>query len=187
MERTDRDADLEQLTAALARGDNDAWTRFHREFGPAIFRQLLATAWGDHDAATEALQKTYLRVARHVRTCASPAMFRGWLRVVARTALHDLWRRRRCQSSLLERHRNQPPDLPDDEKAEDRLHVALDIALATLSAEERDLLRAKYFSGASVRDIAERDGLSEKAVESRLTRTRATLRTQLLAALSADE
>ena len=75
---------LRELTSGLARGDDTAWTQFHRDYGPGIFRQLLAETRGDHDLASEALQQTYLRVARHARPCDSAPMFAGWLRLVAR-------------------------------------------------------------------------------------------------------
>ena len=77
---------LRKLTTSLARGDDPAWAQFHRDYGPGIFRQLLAETRGDHDLASEALQQTYLRVARHARPCDSAPMFAGWLRVVARSA-----------------------------------------------------------------------------------------------------
>ena len=90
-----RDPALAKLTAGLARGDDAAWGEFHRDYGPGIFRQLLAGAWGDHDLAAEALQLTYLRIARHARACDSSPVFKGWLRIVARSVLHDCLRKRR--------------------------------------------------------------------------------------------
>ena len=75
---------LHALTSGLARGNDLAWIEFHRDYGPGIFRQLLAATRGDHDLAGEALQQTYLRIARHARPCDSAPMFATWLRTVAR-------------------------------------------------------------------------------------------------------
>jgi len=159
----------------LARGDDAAWMQFHREYGPAIFRQLLAATRGDHDLASEALQQTYLRIARHARPCDSGAQFVSWLQLAARSALSDCWRRRRSFFDLVRRHASEPAELPND--ADDgRLAMALDASLAQLPPETRALLAAKYFSRESVQCIADRLGLSAKAVESRLTRARAELR-----------
>jgi RNA polymerase sigma factor (sigma-70 family) len=174
---------LHVLTTALARGDDVAWAQFHREYGPALFRQLLAATHGDHDLASEALQRAYLRLARHVRPCDSEPMFRGWLRLIARSALHDCWRRRRSFWQLLNRHAAEPPPGPNDAGAlaeEERLQSALDAALAGLEPDDRALLEAKYFAGQNVRTIAEELGVSPKAVESRLTRARAELRRHLI-------
>jgi RNA polymerase sigma factor (sigma-70 family) len=179
-------ADLGRLTAALARGDDDAWLEFHRCYGPAIFRQLLALTRGDHDLAKEALQRTYLRVAKHVRSCDAEPMFRAWLRTVARSALLDCWRRRRSFTDLLFRKWQEPPELADP-TADDRLMDELDAALARLDASDRILLEGKYFSGFEVRTLAEQLAITPKAVESRLTRARAALRRELLSALQRHE
>lgn len=179
---------MHTLTTGLARGDDVAWTRFHRDYGPALFRQLLAATRGDHHLAGEALQQTYLRVARHARPCDSAAMFAAWLRVVAHSALNDCRRRRRSFWSLLTRRHADPTDTPvvadTDEPA---LLAALDTALSELTPEDRALLQAKYYTATDVRSLAAKLTISEKAVESRLTRARAALRQRLVAALARHE
>ncbi|MDO8542723.1 MAG: sigma-70 family RNA polymerase sigma factor [Opitutaceae bacterium] len=188
MEQTSPAAPLLALTAGLARGDDAAWAQFHRNYGPAIFRQLLGATRGDHDLASEALQQTYLRIAKHARPCDSEGMFMGWVRVVARTALSDCRRRRLTFWQLLNRRRaecSEADSAGDD--GEQRLQTALDAALVSLDPGERALLEAKYFSGFDVRTIAETLGISPKAVESRLTRARAELRRRLLTLLAGHE
>jgi RNA polymerase sigma factor (sigma-70 family) len=187
MEQPAAPAPLLELTAGLARGDDLAWTQFHREFGPAVFRQLLAATHGDHALASDALQQTYLRIAKHARPCESEPMFRGWLRVVARTALSDCRRRQRSFWTLLHRRQADPSDLDTTTADEERLQAALDTALARLDAADRALLEAKYLSGHEVRRIAEDLAITPKAVESRLTRARAELRRELLALLPRHE
>lgn len=178
-EGADHAADLCALTRALARGDDMAWARFHTDYGPAIFRQLLALTRGDHDLAKEALQRTYLRVAKHVRPCEAEPMFRAWLRTVARTALLDCWRRRRTFTDMLFRRQQEPPELADP-AADEQLLTALDTALARLADNDRALLEAKYFIGQDVRTLAAHLAISPKAAESRLTRARELLRRALL-------
>jgi RNA polymerase sigma factor (sigma-70 family) len=178
---------LHALTTALARGDDSAWTRFHRDFGPTIFRQLLGSTRGDHDLASEALQQTYLRVARHVRPCDSDTMFASWLRTVARSALHDCLRKRRSFWQLLQRRHADPSDKVSANVTDDDHTLAtLDAALAKLPPDDRALLEAKYFSGADVRTLAGQLAISPKAAESRLTRARAELRRLLETALRHD-
>ncbi|MBP6507638.1 MAG: sigma-70 family RNA polymerase sigma factor [Opitutaceae bacterium] len=185
-EGADPAADLRALTRALARGDDIAWAQFHADYGPAIFRQLLALTRGDHDVAKEALQHTYLRVAKHLRPCDAEPMFKAWLRTVARTALLDCWRRRRTFKELLFRKQQEPPELADP-AVDDRLMTALDTTIARLAPEDRALLEAKYFSGQDVRTLAESLAISPKATESRLTRARETLRRELLLELQRHE
>ncbi len=177
---------LRELTAALARGDDPAWGQFHRDYGPMIFRRLLAATRGDHDLASEALQQTYLRIARHVRPCEVAPMFDAWLRVVAQTALSDCRRRRRTFWELL-RNRDAMPEGAHDSAPEALLSLALDQALAQLTAADRGLLEHKYFVGADVRALAAQLEITPKAVESRLTRARTELRRLLLIALKRHE
>lgn len=180
------DPELRQLTQGLARGDDEAWSRFNQAYGPGLFRQLLALTRGDHDLAQEAWQQAYLRIARHVRACEAEPMFKAWLRTVARTALLDCWRRRRRFTELLFRRWQQPPELAAPAE-ENRLMEELDRALGQLAPADRDLLEAKYLSGRDVRTLAAQLDLSPKAVESRLTRARAALRHEILAGLSRHE
>jgi RNA polymerase sigma factor (sigma-70 family) len=179
-------ADLRGLTTALARGDDGAWLEFHRAYGPSVFRQLLALTRGDHDLAKEALQRTYLRVAKHVRPCEVEPMFKTWLRTVARSALLDCWRRRRSFTELLFRKGQEPAELSDPSR-DDRLMTVLDHALARLDDADRALLEGKYFTGVDVRTLAEQLAITPKAVESRLTRAREALRRELIAALHRHE
>lgn len=179
---------LRDLTNGLARGDDAAWTQFHREHGPGLFRYLLAATRGDHDLASEALQQAYLRIARHARPCDSEPMFAGWLRVVARTALSDCRRRQTSFWRMLHRRHEDPSGNQASDEAEDsRLQAALETALGALAVEERTLLEAKYFSGDSVKTIADRMALSTKAVESRLTRARGELRRHIVTAFARHE
>lgn len=179
---------LRTLTSGLARGDDAAWAQFHRNYGPSVFRQLLAATRGDHDLASEALQQTYLRVARSVRPCDSETRFVGWLRVVARSVLRDCWRRRRSFWQMLQRRHADPSgEAIFSSGEEDRILRCLDVALLELDAEDRALLEAKYFSGHDVRTLAEKLMISPKAAESRLTRARAELRRRLVVTLSRHE
>jgi len=154
---------LSVLTSGLARGDDAAWTQFHRDHGPGIFRRLLAETRGDHALASEALQLTYLKVARHARPCDSMPVFVAWLQIVTRSALNDCRRRRRTLWDLL---RNKDASLDDisastDSDRDTVLASALDTALAQLDAADRSLLELKYFTGCDVRTLAA-DASSER-------------------------
>jgi RNA polymerase sigma factor (sigma-70 family) len=178
---------LGELTAGLARGDDAAWVEFHRDYGPVLFRYLLGGTHGDYDLAAEALQQTYLRVARYARQCDSPPQFERWLRRLASSALNDCRRRRK---TLWERLRSVGDDnAPADpqEPADEQVFAALDLALGRLDADDRTLLQEKYLEGTDVRSLATKLNLSPKAVESRLTRARIELRHHLSKLLSCHD
>ncbi len=177
---------IAELSRRMARGDDAAWQEFHREYGPTLFRHLLGCTHGDPTLAAEALQGAYLRVARHVRTCASEVQWGAWLRLVARSELHDL---RRRESRFMRAIRRWWGEVTiDSSDADDTvLQEALQAGLARLDAADRALLDAKYLRGESVETIAAQLHLSPKAVESRLTRARAALRQRIQEVLATDD
>jgi RNA polymerase sigma factor (sigma-70 family) len=173
------------LTRAMARGDETAYRQFHEAYFQRIFRYLLVAAAGDEDAAREAVQATFLRVVRYVKPFDAEGRFWHWLTVLARTALTDQRRKRSRYRAFLERFtRHAQAELPaspaNNGQADTQLLTVLERALQALSPEERDLVERKYFAGESVRDIAAAQQLSEKAIESRLTRTRLKLKSDVL-------
>src|SRR5262245_52592187 len=115
---------LRELTTGLAHGDDAAWVQFHREHGPGIFRHLLAVTRGNHDLASEALQQAYLRIARHARPCDEAPVFAAWLRVVARSALNDCFRRRRSFRDMLRRHGTEVTEIDETGESADEARVA---------------------------------------------------------------
>jgi RNA polymerase sigma-70 factor (ECF subfamily) len=177
-------AELAELTRRMSTGEDAAWQTFHREYGPILFRILLAGTRGDPHLAAEARQRAYLRISRHVRVCDQPAMWLGWLRTVAHSALSDARRRDRSFADRILR-RAAEPDIAPTEAEESELFTALDAALARLAPSARSLIESKYLHGKSVAQLANELTLTPKAVESRLTRAREELRALLAARKSA--
>jgi RNA polymerase sigma-70 factor, ECF subfamily len=168
---------LADLSRRMTLGENTAWELFHTQYGSTMFRILLASTNGDPHLASEALQRAYLRVARHVRICDDEATWISWLRTICRSALSDSRRREYSFWNLLRRQREQPPErFSELASPESSLFAKLDAAMARLEPEARALLESKYFQGDSVHTIAKTLNLSSKAIEYRLSRARAELR-----------
>ena len=169
----------------MVRGDETAYRQFHAAYFQRLYRYLLVVAEGDENAAREAVQATFLRVVRYVKPFDAEVRFWNWLTVLARTALADQRRKRSRYREFLERFTRHAQAEADHStinngQADARLLVALERGLQSLSPEERELVERKYFAGESVRDIAVARQLSEKAVESRLTRARLKLKIDVL-------
>lgn len=177
-------SDIVTLTQGLSDGREEAWQRFHLQYGPRIFRHLLAATRGNYDLSTEGLQQTYLRVARYARPCSSESEFLAWLRTVTQSALRDLWRRQGTIRRLLDRFLAQTDSPSVAPATEEVLFFALDQAMAELDESDRALLTAKYLRDESMADIARRLSLTTKAVESRLTRARLRVRARIDACLA---
>ncbi len=141
---------------------------------------------GDEQAARDALQETYLRVVRHGKRFDDEEAFWSWLTVLARCAARDGGRRQQRYRHLISRyfqfrntdsiHEAEPTSKDPEQVLEDRVHDSL----ARMDPSERSLLESKYFERASVRDLARQLSLSEKAVESKMTRARKKLKSMVL-------
>jgi RNA polymerase sigma-70 factor (ECF subfamily) len=173
------------LTQRLAAGDEAAFREFHAQYFDRLYQFLLVVARGQEHEAREALQETLLRVARSARPFDNETVFWCWLKAIARNAARDAGRKRSRYAALLHSFAFfKRPELPSAPATADaRLTAVLDECLAELSADDRALVQGKYFSGATVTELAHRTGLTCKAVESRLSRLRHELRDRALAKL----
>lgn len=170
------------LTSGLAQGDDEAFRRFHAAYFHRLFRYLIVVTRGDEDAARDALQETFTRVVRHARAFDSAEVFWNWLAMLARSAAGDAGRRRRSYWRLLANYALfslSPPNDAATETTDERLRELVQCALTKLPEQERELVEAKYELGVSVRELAAKHGLTEKAIESRLVRVRRVIRTSV--------
>ena len=67
---------------------------------------------------------------------------------------------------------------------DNQLRAVAEECLDELEPQDRQLITDKYLDGITVKELSEKTGLSEKAVESRLSRLRRLLRELILNKLS---
>jgi RNA polymerase sigma-70 factor (ECF subfamily) len=178
--------DVAVLTRRMLEGEDMAYRIFYTAYFDRIMRYLLVVAGGDEEAAREAVQATLVRVVRHIKVFADEAAFWRWLTVLARSAFTDETRKRRRYFAFLDRftrHTDIQSGVADTSEADEHLRALLRRGLASLPADERQLLESKYLAARSVRDIAGELQTSEKAIESRLVRIRRKLKETVLAGL----
>jgi RNA polymerase sigma-70 factor (ECF subfamily) len=170
------DAVVALLTRQMAAGDEEAFRGFHSLYFDRLYQFLLAVARGNEQEARDALQETFVRVARSVRKFESEEVFWCWLKAVARNAARDGGRKQRRYFDFLRRFSLDAPEPSRDLN----IDLPLEECLEELNPADRELVEAKYLQGETVRELSERVGLTEKAVESRLLRARQRLRELLL-------
>jgi RNA polymerase sigma-70 factor (ECF subfamily) len=174
--------DMLTLTARMSRGDEAAFQEFYRLYFNRLLRYLFVMTGGQEEIAREALQLTFVRVARHVRKFDSEIAFWNWLAVLARNCAVDELRKRNRQQSVLTRFFRQRPagaDLAKDEADEQFLKL-VEKEIADLPDDERLLLERKYYGEETVRVLADEFQITEKAMESRLLRIRRKLKSLVL-------
>jgi RNA polymerase sigma-70 factor (ECF subfamily) len=168
------------LTRRLAAGEDEAFRQFQALYFDRLYRFLLVVARGDETQARDALQETTMRVARHARPFEDEEAFWNWLKAVGRNAARDGARTRRRYMSLLERFTRSGEAEVMPVRTDEALAAALEGSVGELDGADRNLIEGKYLDGHTVKELAARTGLSEKAVESKLLRLRRQLREGIL-------
>jgi RNA polymerase sigma-70 factor (ECF subfamily) len=181
---------IADLTGGLVSGEEDAFRMLHARFHDRLWHYLAVVCRGDLDAADEALQATWLRVAKHARRFDHEADLWRWLAALARSAATDGARRKNRYRAALDRYLGwftqvaSPIAAEPPEDSLERLDVLLEETLNGLAPSDRDLLVARYRHRSSIKELAQETRVSEKAMESRLARLRAFLRRRILERLA---
>lgn len=182
-ERTESDAaaDEGEVLARARAGDRPAFAALVRRHQDRVFRFLLRLV-GSREEAMDLTQETFLKVFQSLSEWRPEAPFRAWLFRVARNAALDLLRRRRSLGFLAfdelapdEGEAAWPDPAPrPEQRLDDRRRIAaLDRALASLPAEQREVLLLRELEEMSYAEIAATLAISEGTVKSRLARARA--------------
>jgi len=182
------EAAVSRLTRGLAAGDEALFREFHGLYFHRLFRYLIVVAHGDEMLARDALQETFVRVARHARRFDDEQAFWDWLAVLGRSAVADGGRKRSRYRRLLALFRQEPPPpAPTAPCGDEPVFGALESAMTQLNEADRALLHRKYSEGCTAQQIANESGLTEGAIESRLVRIRRELRGHILKYLRHDD
>jgi RNA polymerase sigma-70 factor (ECF subfamily) len=129
----------------------------------------------DRHAAEDAAQEALLRAFAAQDQCRNGAAFRGWLRVIAGNEARRL-AERGSRLAAREQVSDDEPDEPVTDVFDEKLSlIACEQILAVLSAADRELMRLRYVSGLTQRQIAGSLGLPEGTVKIRLHRSRKKL------------
>lgn len=161
--------DVEDDVRAVARGDEDAFTRIYAAYGRMVRAVLLGRV--PRRDVDDLLQDVFVVAYTRIRELRDPAAFGGWVAAIARNRATDHLRHAREHDEL-------PAELPGgDSVAADTL-IVLD-AIRKLPEAYRETLLMRLVEGMSGAEIAERSGLSPGSVRVNLHRGMTLLRQQL--------
>lgn len=141
-------------------------------------RRYLGRAGGETELARDLTQEVFLRVSRVAVPVAPQNQLAGWLFRIARNVVLDHHRRvqRRPEEAL--------GTLDWTKGASQESTTALNQALSTLSALDRDVFLMREMSGLSYEEIANACELTPDAVRNRIHRARLQLRDVLATSLA---
>jgi RNA polymerase sigma-70 factor, ECF subfamily len=185
--------ELVHVDRALARrilgGDEVAFRDLFDRFFPRLYRFALARVPRDPEAARDIVQQTFCQAIERLDTYRGEAALYTWFCQICRNTIADHYRRTSRSSSrvvlledlpdaraILESFAAPEADEPETGAMREQVHRLVAATLDALPGRYGEALEWKYIDGLSVREIAERMSLGEKATESMLTRARESFR-----------
>jgi RNA polymerase sigma-70 factor (ECF subfamily) len=171
------------LVAAMARGEEQAFTTVYRRYLPLVLRWLLAQT-GDRELAADLAAEVFaaaLIASRRYRS--ERGAVGAWLLGIARNKLRESARRSRIEDAARRRLGLEPVALTDAdlERVEELAGTAgeLTALLEGLPAEQQAALRGRVLEEGSYAELAERLSCSELVLRKRVSRALDTLRSQV--------
>ena len=166
-------------------GEPDALAQLIEQTLPAVYRFSLRLCRSEADAQ-DVTQDTLLSLSQNLAQYQGRGAFLGWVFMLTRSACS---RHRRGQKNHphqpiteLEGLRSDGPD-PELHTQSEETRGALQRAIDTLPAEQREVIWLRDVEGLSGEDAAQALGMSLEALKRRLHRARAELRRLLLSHL----
>ena len=177
--------DGELATLSIAKRE-DAFAEIVRRYQHRMYRVAFASL-GDPDDALDVVQDAFIAAHRALKSFDTNRAMRPWLVRIALNRCRDRLRHRRVRRLLLAFSATSETidSIADDQPGQDRTasdrqelaHVMR--AISDLPIAIREPLILRTIEGLSQADTATTLGISEKAVETRLSRARERLRAQL--------
>ncbi len=178
------------LMTRVAEGDQLAIRQVYKEHAPIVWH-VIRRYVNDEDSAREVMQDVFVEVWRSARNFdRRKASVATWITRIARTRAIDRLRRERA-SVRWSGHRDKCIDtiteMPDNSVDSDmdvvgeRADTAriLRAAIANLPDHQRPLLEMAFLHGYSHSELANKTGISEGTIKTRLFRALSTLRVEL--------
>ena len=178
------EADLD-LVERIRAGDKAAFEHLMRRHNQQLYRVARAIVTND-DEAQDVLQQAYVQAYLHLDQFAGRSRLSTWL---TRIVIHEALNRRRRSHTVTEsldqheaamsRSDTQTPD-PERLAYVGELRTLLERAIDALPESYRVVFVCREVEGLSTAETAEALDLGEEAVKTRLHRSRAMLRRELL-------
>lgn len=155
-------------------GDDDALRLLYLRYSNSVFSYVCSIV-PDEYAAEDITQTVFARLtARLQRYEPRRVPFGAWITTVAHNAAIDYVRAQR----MVPREEVLDPDAAEEDFSRDRL-AAIREALAALPEDQREVLTLRFVVGMSTKEIGERVGRSEPAINALQHRGRRRLRLEL--------
>ena len=165
---------VSRAVARAKRGDREAQRYLYVRYADNVFGYVWSIVHDEHDAedVTQQVFAKLLRILPKYQECSSP--FLAWVLTVARNVAVDEMRQRRALPCEEIADREGSPQAHDPCEA-----LTLREAIASLPAEQREVVLLRHVVGMSPGEIAAHLGRSEPSVHGLHHRGRGALRAEL--------
>lgn len=167
---------------AARRGDKAAFEGLVRSVQRPVYGLCLRLTRSEAEAC-EVVQEAFLRAYQHLSRYDDSKPFDLWVMAIARNLCFDLLRRRKhVRTEDLEDFKDLlPTGQPSQEEQviRNEERKSLEGALATLSADDREVLALYYVQKRTTKEIAGVMGVAPGTIMARLFRAREKLRKQM--------
>lgn len=176
------------LARRLLSGDESAFDEFFSEYFARLYRFAMSRLDGNEDLAEEIVQRVLIRGLDRLHTYRAEAALFTWLCTLCRHEIAS-WRERAGRSREVSLFDERPDvlaaletltavdaDDPETSLRRRELSGLVQLTLDYLPRRYGDVLEWKYIEELSVREIADRLGVGQKAAESLLSRAREAFR-----------
>lgn len=172
--RVPEDALLHAAVKRARDGDHDALRLLYLRYADSVFAYVRSLIPDEHEAE-DITQTVFARLSRRLQRYEPRRVpFGAWITTVAHNAAIDHLRAKRmvpCEQAL-------DPETPHEDLSSDRL-AAIRSALAALNQSQREVLVLRFVAGMGIKEVAEKLGRSEQAIDSLQHRARGRLRDEL--------
>jgi len=168
--------DAARLVRKAQKGDRGAFGRLYYRYAGMVYAIALSSRLPSEDIA-DAVQETFLRALRRLRTLRQAEAFSGWISSIARNVVRDEARRR----SLVQQDDDEPMQ-PAVQVQQVEANAALEV-IESLPKAYRNTVTLRVVQGMTGPEIADRTGLSAGSVRVNLHRGMRLLRERLEAAV----
>jgi len=150
--------------------------KIKRQLRAYIFKKVK-----DKSEAEEIFEETLVSVVESLPSFAGRSSFFTWLCAIANHEIADFYRKRKIKTFLFSHFpflENIVSEAlgPEEEVLKDEAREEVKKVLSQMSEGYAKILRLKYYQGLSMQEIAQKLGLTVKAVESKLSRAREAFR-----------
>lgn len=172
--RVTEDALIHAAVKRARDGDDDALRLLYLRYADSVYAYVRSMIPDEH-AAEDITQTVFARLSRRLQRYEPRRVpFGAWITTVAHNAAIDHLRAKRmvpCEHAL-------DPETPHEDLSHERLED-IRAALAELSAAQREVLVLRFVAGLGIKEVAEKLGRSEQAIDALQHRARGRLRAEL--------